>query len=94
MVIYLNGAEVARRSMPAGFVQHGTAALPREARAYETIDLAAFIRELRPGTNWIAARVHQDRPSSHDLVFDLAIRVGEVTALASSDSPPDRTARR
>lgn len=90
VVVYLNGAEVARRAMPAGFIQHGTAARGHDAGdTYETIDLGAFLRELKPGANVIAARVHQDRPSSDDLVFDLAVRTelrpDEVASVSFND---------
>ena len=69
-VAYLNGQEVARRSMPAGPVAYGTLALPHEGGVYEMVDLSAHAGLLVPGQNLLAVEVHQFHPASSDLVFD------------------------
>ncbi len=79
-VVYLNGHEIARASMPTGYVRHDTPALGHEAgNRYEPFDWSAANALLVPGPNLIAVEVHQQSVSSSDLVFDLALAV---------DTPP------
>lgn len=72
-VIYLNGTEVARLSMPGGVVTHSTAGLNHEAsrgqgaanptpKEYVTIDPALLVA----GTNVLAASVHNASLGSSD----------------------------
>jgi hypothetical protein len=69
-IAYLNGVEVARRGLPGGTVNYGTFAASHEGGGYETIDLAAAIPQLLPGSNTLAVEVHQTSLSSSDLVWD------------------------
>jgi hypothetical protein len=80
-VVYVNGTEVARRSMPVGTVNWGTPALAHEAsNTYEEIDFSAAIPLLfENDSNTIAVEVHQTSPSSSDLVMDLELREGPIT---------------
>jgi hypothetical protein len=76
-VIYLNGTEVARRSMPAGTITWTTRAIGHESGLfYEQIDLAAFTGLVVNGENVLAVEVHQVDAGSSDLVMDLALTVG------------------
>ncbi len=79
-VVYLNGSEVARRSLPAGPVSYSTFASSHEGGGYETIDLSGFIGLLAFGSNWLAVEVHQTTPSSSDLVFDLGLLYSTTSA--------------
>lgn len=79
-VVYLNGHEIARVSMPAGPIGPDTPALGHEAsNRYVTYDWSAANALLVPGPNLVAVEVHQVSASSSDLVFDLALEV---------DTPP------
>ncbi len=74
VVVYLNGTEIARASMPAGTVGSTTLATGHEAgNQYETFDWSDARTLLVSGTNSIAVEVHQSSPTSSDLVFDLAL---------------------
>ena len=72
-VAYVNGQEVARRSMPAGPISYGTLAVSHEAGAYETISIATAGSGLVTGTNVLAIEVHQTAASSTDLAMDLEL---------------------
>lgn len=86
-VVYLNGTELARPSMPSGTITASTFAADREAgNAYLTLDWTSARSLLVAGTNVITVEVHQDSPTSSDLIFDLAL---DVTAGAP---PPTTTA--
>ncbi|MCI0405215.1 MAG: alkaline phosphatase D family protein [candidate division Zixibacteria bacterium] len=69
-VAYLNGTEIARRSLPGGTILHATLALSHEALAYEAMDVSNYIRNLMQGTNVLAVEVHQTTAASTDLVWD------------------------
>jgi hypothetical protein len=71
-VLYVNGHEALRRSMPSGTVTPSTLASGHEAGAHETFDItAAAAPYLFLGDNTIAVEVHQASASSSDLVFQL-----------------------
>lgn len=70
-VVYLNGVELYRLNMPAGPVSYATpASSPVEASLVETNVPATH---LRPGTNVLAAEVHQVSSTSSDVVFGLSL---------------------
>jgi hypothetical protein len=74
-VAYLNGTEVTRSNMPAGPIGSGT---PSAAHTGSVDELTYFpfslsVTSLRAGVNVVAVEVHQDRPDSSDLIFDLAL---------------------
>lgn len=80
LVLYLNGQEIARRGLPEGPLTADTAAAPRAPDAgYEKMYLPDAARYLRPGVNELSARIHQDQPASHDLLFDLRLRLEPAT---------------
>lgn len=83
-VAYLNGAEVARRSLPPGVISFDTLANDHESGAYEPIDIAGAIGWLASGRNVLAVEVHQAWPGSSDMVMDLALSY----ALAQPETPP------
>src|SRR5258705_222996 len=71
LVLYINGQEAGRTSMPTGPVAFGTLAIGHEAEnRYASIDVSAARGLLRAGSNTVAVEVHQAAPSSSDLVFD------------------------
>ena len=67
-VVYLNGVEVARRSISG--TAYAILATSHEAGAYEIVDLSAARSALVPGTNLLAVEVHQASLTSPDLVWD------------------------
>ena len=76
-VAYLNGVEVSRTNMPEGPITYTTLALspvggPAEDEFIETTIDAGY---LVAGTNLLAIEVHQDRPNSSDISFDLYLAV-------------------
>jgi hypothetical protein len=84
IAVYLNGSEVYRDNLPNGTVPYSTPAsdtVEPDTNAYlqATLPLSA----LRPGTNVIAAEVHQADPTSSDLTFDLALSGLSVSNAAS-----------
>jgi hypothetical protein len=74
-IVYLNGTEVFRDGLPNGNVQYNTPAnqvvgYELENRFVQTLVPASL---LVPGTNVIAAEIHQSDPASSDLSFDLSL---------------------
>jgi hypothetical protein len=69
-VIYINGTEVARSSMPTGTITYTTAATGTSS---ETTFFAhtAPASVLVEGTNVIAVEVHQSGPTSSDISFNM-----------------------
>jgi photosystem II stability/assembly factor-like uncharacterized protein len=75
-VAYLNGHEIARRSMPGGAITASTLAVGHEALAYERLDWSSAIQYL-DWSNVLTIEVHQSSASSSDLVFDLSLQIGD-----------------
>ncbi|MDH3892204.1 MAG: alkaline phosphatase D family protein [candidate division Zixibacteria bacterium] len=73
--IYLNGQEVARRSLPSGTLTHSTLASSHEGGIYESIDISAYVGLLVAGPNTVAVELHQRNGSSSDLVWDAELSV-------------------
>lgn len=72
VIVYLNGVEVLRNNMPAGPVNHYTAALQAvDPTGFVVTNMGASL--LLPGENLLAAEVHQHRIDSPDLFFDLEV---------------------
>jgi len=82
-VAYLNGSEVARRSIAAGAVTATTLASPHDAGAYETIDLTPHIATMVRGRNVLAVEVHLSSANDADLVWDAEVTY-TVTAPTSA----------
>ena len=78
-VAYLNGQEIARRSLGTGTITYSTMASSHEGTDYEDIDLAAHIDKLQAGDNVLAVEVHQVSTTSSDMVWDggLTVRQGD-----------------
>jgi alkaline phosphatase D len=74
-LVYLNGQEVARRSLPTGTITYGTLASSHESGLYETIDISGHLDLLLTGANVLAVEVHQTNSSSSDLAWDAELRV-------------------
>lgn len=75
VVFYLNGTEVFRSNMPTGAITPATRAATTVSGADETRWFTATLSAaaLLPGTNLLAAEVHQVLPDSSDLGFDAAL---------------------
>ncbi|MBI4604233.1 MAG: right-handed parallel beta-helix repeat-containing protein [Planctomycetes bacterium] len=73
-VAYLNGAEVARRSMPAGAVDYQTPATSHEAGTPATIVLGSAATLLRAGKNLLAVEGHNADINSGDFSLIPALR--------------------
>ncbi len=81
-VAYLNGQEVARRSMPDGAIVYNTPAYSHEGGVYQAIDLTSHLNKLTLGANVLAIEVHQLNSTSSDLVMDM-----ELNTLPNAGSP-------
>ena len=74
-VVYLNGSEIGRSSMPAGPISFQTRANSASDDGRDFHFLAVPTQFLVEGDNVIAVEVHQASPNSSDLQFDLAFEV-------------------
>lgn len=74
VVVYLNGTEVARDNMPAGTILYSTRAGGNtgDEQAFYNFPVSAAL--FRPGTNVLAAEVHQVNSTSSDIGFNLQLR--------------------
>jgi hypothetical protein len=88
LVIYLNGTEIWRNSMPAGDITHTTrAAVATEALDFLEVSISSS--QLLTGTNVIAVEVHQIDTGSSDLALDLQLIGSDVTiGLLRQDTSP------
>jgi hypothetical protein len=85
VVVYLNGTEVLRAKMPAGAIGFDTlaSAAGDEGEFNEfAVPASAFVE----GANLIAVELHQDKPGSSDLVFDMALDGKELLLPPGTDS--------
>ena len=71
IVIYLNGNEVIRNSMPSGTITWNTLASANNENASLSVNIST--QWLKNGENVIAAEVHQNSVSSSDVSFDLSL---------------------
>ena len=85
-IVYLNGTEVVRRNMPASAVNHKTYASATVDSTEESTFFSYSVPAglLVPGTNVIAAEVHQVSGSSSDISFDLSV-TGNTLASVNVD---------
>ncbi len=74
-VVYLNGREIWRSNLGEGFVNFLTFAQAAVTSPDETHSYSSWVQPagLVPGTNVVAAEVHQANPSDPDLRFDFAM---------------------
>jgi len=70
-LVFLNGREVVRFNLPEGEITAETTTLRSGDPDFLPYDINPD--ELRDGTNLIAVEVHQSRPSSSDVSFDLEL---------------------
>jgi len=89
MVLYLNGVEIHRFNMPPGPVTEFIRAdWPVESPACRT-NVTVTVTNLFPGTNWLAAAVHQAPDSENDMYFGLEMdAVTLQTCPAPTNQPP------
>ena len=78
VILYLNGQEIGRHNLPEGeigfdkYLSDLTGSSVADESRYETFTLdAADLAHLVEGTNVLAAEVHQDRPTSSDIYWDM-----------------------
>lgn len=71
MVLYLNGAEIHRYNMPAGALSSASKALADQNPATCVTNVTIPVRNLRAGTNVLAAAVHQSAAANSDTIFGL-----------------------
>jgi hypothetical protein len=69
-IVYLNGEEIVRRSMPDDEVAHDTLSIGQAADGYESRDLTGLRPLLRVGANLLAVEVHLESPDAPGLVWD------------------------
>ena len=72
-VIYLNGIEVHRNSMPSGPIDYRTLAFNGSGAESTFLRIILPPAALATGTNIIAVEIHQDSPTSSDISFDLQL---------------------
>lgn len=73
-VAYLDGVEIARSGFPTGHaITPNTPAFLHEGEHAQAVDVSAHRASFTAGTHQLAVEVHQNLPSSSDLVFDLGI---------------------
>jgi len=87
MVLYLNGVEIHRFNMPAGpFTELTQAIVPIENPTCMT-NVMVTVTNLFPGTNWLAAAIHQAPDSKNDMYFGLEM---DAVTLKTSSAPTNR----
>ncbi len=84
-IAYLNGTEVARRSLPGGTITSSNLAIAHAAGSYENLDLNAARSLLRLGANYLAVELHQSATNDTNVLWD-----AELT-YQISDSPTTLT---
>ena len=90
-IAYLNGTEVARRSLPQG-ATFATPADPHPHGSFETIDLTASKSLLLPGRNVLAVELHLASTTDADAYLDAGLRYTLATvgpADSDDDGMPD-----
>jgi hypothetical protein len=84
-VAWLNGTEVARRSLAAGPVAFSTLASTHAGGSYESIDLTGSLSLLHRGANTLAVELHQAAINDTSVLWDadLTYSVGSPTVVVS-----------
>ena len=80
IVVYLNGKEIGRNSMPAGVIDWQTPGIRTEAK-YKTILESDVSGYLKTGKNVLAVEIHNERSGSSDIVFGADVAITTI--------PPD-----
>ncbi|SER70244.1 Calcineurin-like phosphoesterase [Psychrobacillus sp. OK032] len=78
VILYLNGQEIGRHNLPEGDISYDkylsdlAGSSVADESAYESFDLTKEdLAHLVQGTNVLAAEIHQDRPTSSDVYWDM-----------------------
>ncbi len=94
VILYLNGKEIGRHNLPEGEIGYDkylsdlTGSSVADESRYETFTLdAEDLAHLVEGTNVLAAEVHQDRPTSSDIYWDMEFI---TTVNKKENEEPDR----
>ncbi len=85
-VFYLNGLEVGRYNMPEGAIDYYTPATINIGSA-ECVTNVFAVTNLNSGTNFLAVEVHQNSPTSTDVVFGCEM-LGRLTRTYSPPADP------
>lgn len=80
IIVYLNGKEIGRNSMPAGIIDWQTPGIRSEAK-YGTILETDVSGYLKTGKNVLAVEIHNMSPGSSDIVFGADVSISTI--------PPD-----
>ena len=93
VILYLNGHEIDRHNLPEGDITYDqylfdiSGSSVADESAYETFYLdETDLSHLVEGTNVLAAEVHQDRPTSSDIYWDMELIVNSI---AGGDHEPE-----
>jgi hypothetical protein len=96
-IVFLNGNEIVRSNMPLGEVGADTPAATNVSGATESQFFEFYLdgELLKEGENVIAVEVHQDKPGSSDIGFDMELALGEhsgrrLSELAAKGNPQQR----
>ncbi len=86
-IVYLNGREALRSSIPAGTVTGSTTAdpAPDDGQTFNTFTPAPDL--LRVGVNIVAVEVHQTAPTSSDVSFDLELIATRINSASAGELP-------
>ncbi|WP_114778196.1 InlB B-repeat-containing protein [Botryobacter ruber] len=85
LVVYVNGEEVHRYNLPDGTVSYNTLASGADDDGDDVHSFPISPAVFENGTNVIAVEVHQSKPSSSDIVFDMQLAGVEETTAAVAD---------
>jgi hypothetical protein len=85
-VFYLNGVEVYRQKMPEGAINFTTPAI-NVGDPLITGPHTLEVTKLLPGTNWLAAEVHQWHLDSSDIVLGAELAVAEAVTPGTPGTP-------
>lgn len=90
-VVYLNGTEIDRTSMPTGTINYQTLATNAsdDGAGFHTLNIPANL--FLDGNNVIAVEVHQGSDGSSDLQFDLKLKITRPAIGASTLSMNENT---
>ncbi|WP_248930413.1 hypothetical protein [Paenibacillus hamazuiensis] len=74
---YMNGSEIARRSLSGGLLTPYTLADPNEAVEQTVIDLNEHTNKLKPGVNILSVEVHRSHPNAENWLFDASLEIAK-----------------
>jgi hypothetical protein len=86
-VAYLNGTEIARRSLSAGTILSTDFASAHAGGGYESISLDAFRSSLHLGANHLAVELHQSLANDTNIVWDAELTYQVVSSTVVEPTP-------